>query len=207
MIQLLLATRNQHKTREFAKLFGENFAVRDLTSESDVPAIVESGATFEENAALKAVTISRIFPHEIVVADDSGLEVEALGGAPGIFSARYAGENASDRRNVEKLLRQLEHSRDRSARFKCVIALARNGQLMTTVAGEVVGAIAEAARGESGFGYDPIFVPTGFSETFAQLTSETKNKISHRAHAAAALVRHFNTATKSGEMRDPNSRW
>ena len=199
-MELLLATRNQHKTREFARLLGRDFTVRDLTSKSDVPAIVESGATFEENATLKAVTISKIFPNEIVVADDSGLEVEALGGAPGIFSARYAGENASDRRNVEKLLRELQDARDRSARFNCVVALARNGQLMTTVAGEALGAIAECVRGENGFGYDPIFVPSGFSETFAELTSETKNKISHRAQAAAALVRYFNTARQSGGM-------
>ena len=200
MIQLLLATRNQHKTREFAQLLGANFTVRDLTLKFDIPAIAESGATFEENAALKAVTISRIFPHEIVVADDSGLEVKALGGAPGILSARYAGENASDRPNVEKLLRELQNARDRSARFNCVIALAKNGQLMTTVAGEVAGTITESARGGNGFGYDPIFVPNGFCETFAELTSETKNKISHRAQAAAALVRHFNTALRSGEM-------
>ena len=133
-----------------------------------------------------------------MVADDSGLEVEALGGAPGIFSARYAGENANDRRNVEKLLRELQDAQDRSARFYCVIALAKRGQLMTTVAGEVAGTITKSPRGENGFGYDPIFVPNGFCETFAELTSETKNKISHRAKAAAALVRHFNTAPGSG---------
>jgi XTP/dITP diphosphohydrolase len=200
MIQLLLATRNPHKTREFVQLLGRNFSVLDLTSKSDAPAIVESGTTFEENAALKAVTISKIFPNEIVVADDSGLEVVALGGGPGIFSARYAGEDANDRRNVERLLRELQDTRDRSARFYCVIALAKNGQLMTTVAGEVVGTITKSPRGENGFGYDPIFVPNGFSETFAELTSETKNKISHRAHAAVALVQHFNTAPRSGEM-------
>jgi XTP/dITP diphosphohydrolase len=200
MIQLLLATRNRHKTREFAQLLGGNFMVQDLTPESNVPEIVESGTTFEENATLKALAVSKIFPHEIVVADDSGLEVEALGGAPGIFSARYAGENANDRRNVEKLLRELQDARDRSARFYCVIALAKNGQLMTTVAGEVAGTITKSPRGENGFGYDPIFVPNEFSETFAELTSETKNKISHRAQAAAALVRHFNTAPRSGEM-------
>jgi non-canonical purine NTP pyrophosphatase (RdgB/HAM1 family) len=196
-MELLLATRNQHKTREFTQLLGRGFTVRDLTSKSDVPAIVESGATFEENAALKAVTISKNFPNEIVVADDSGLEVQALGGAPGIFSARYAGENASDRRNVEKLLRELQEARDRSARFYCVIALAKNSQLMTTVAGEVLGAIAESARGENGFGYDPIFVPNGFSETFAELTSQTKNEISHRARATAELVQYFSTARRS----------
>jgi XTP/dITP diphosphohydrolase len=199
-MELLLATRNQHKTWEFAQLLGGNFTVRDLTSTSDVRPIVESGVSFEENAALKAVTISTIFPNQIVVADDSGLEVEALGGAPGIFSARYAGDKASDRRNVEKLLRELKNARDRSARFNCVIALARNGQLMTTVAGEVTGTITESARGENGFGYDPIFVPNGFGETFAELTWETKNKISHRAQAAAALLRHLNTALRSEEM-------
>lgn len=200
MIQLLLATRNPNKTRELAQLLGGNFMVRDLTPESNVPEIVESGATFEENATLKALAVSKIFPHEIVVADDSGLEVEALSGVPGIFSARYAGENANDRRNVEKLLRELQDARDRSARFYCVIALAKNGQLMTTVAGEVAGTVTKSPRGENGFGYDPIFVPNGFNETFAELTSETKNKISHRAQAAAALVRHFNTAPRSGEM-------
>ena len=200
MIQLLLATRNRHKTREFAQLLGRNFTVQDLTSKSDIPAIVESGSTFAENAALKAVTISKIFLNEIVVADDSGLEVEAFGGAPGIFSARYAGENANDRRNVEKLLRELQDARDRSARFCCVIALAKNGELLTTVAGEVTGTITKSLRGENGFGYDPIFVPNGFCETFAELTSETKNKISHRAQATSALVRYFNTALRSGEM-------
>jgi XTP/dITP diphosphohydrolase len=129
-----------------------------------------------------------------VVADDSGLEVEALGGAPGIFSARYAGENANDRSNVEKLLREVQDAQDRSARFYCVIALAKNGLLMITVAGKVAGKITKSPRGKSGFGYDPIFVPNGFSETFAELTSDTKNEISHRAHAAAALLRHLNTA-------------
>ena len=195
-MELLLATRNPHKTREFAQLLGGNPTVRDLTSTSGVPPIVESGVSFEENAALKAVTISTIFPDQIVIADDSGLEVKALGGAPGIFSARYAGDKASDRRNVEKLLRELQDARDRSARFNCVIALAKNGQLMTTVAGEIAGTITESARGENGFGYDPIFVPNGFSETFAELTWETKNKISHRAQAAAALVKYFQDQTR-----------
>jgi XTP/dITP diphosphohydrolase len=197
---LFLATRNPHKTREFGQLLGRNFTVRNLTSKSEIPAIAESGNTFEENATLKALAVSKIFSNEIVVADDSGLEVNALDGAPGVFSARYAGENANDRRNVEKLLRQLQHARDRSARFYCVIALAKNGELMTTVAGEVKGTIANSARGENGFGYDPIFVPDGFSETFAELTSETKNQISHRAKAAAALLHYFNTAPRSGEM-------
>jgi XTP/dITP diphosphohydrolase len=196
-MDLLLATRNQHKTREFAQLLGKNFILRDLTTKRDLTEIRETGRTFEENAAIKAIAISRIFPDEIVIADDSGLEVDALAGGPGIFSARYAGENASDLRNVEKVLRELQDARERSARFRCVIALAKDGELMTTVAGEVAGTITKCPRGENGFGYDPIFMPEGFKETFAELPSKTKNAVSHRAKAVAELLRYFNTARPS----------
>jgi XTP/dITP diphosphohydrolase len=194
---LLLATRNPHKTREFAQMLGRTFVLRDLTSVSHAPGIVESGKTFEENATLKAVAVSKIFPDTMVIADDSGLEVKSLDGAPGVFSARYAGENASDRRNVEKLLRELQGVLERSARFRCVIAVVKNGEVMTTIAGEVAGTITKSPRGENGFGYDPIFVPEGFEKTFAQLPSETKNAISHRAKAVSELVRYFNTARPS----------
>jgi XTP/dITP diphosphohydrolase len=196
-MDLLLATRNQHKTREFAQLLAPNFTLRGLTSEHDLPEILETGRTFEENAVIKATAISKIFPDDVVIADDSGLEVDTLAGAPGIFSARYAGENASDWRNVEKLLRELQGASERSARFRCVIALAKNGKLVTTVAGEVAGTITKSPRGENGFGYDPIFIPEGFEETFAELPSDTKNAISHRAKAVAELVRYFNTARRS----------
>jgi XTP/dITP diphosphohydrolase len=196
-MQLLLATHNRHKTREFGQLLGKNFTLRDLMTEHDLPEILETGRSFEENAAIKAIAISKIFPDEIVIADDSGLEVKSLEGAPGIFSARYAGESASDRRNVEKVLCELQGATERSAQFRCVVALAKNGELMTTVAGEVAGTITKSPRGENGFGYDPIFVPEGFEETFAQLPSETKNAISHRAKAVAELVRYFNTARPS----------
>lgn len=194
---LLLATRNRHKTQEFAQLLGSNFTLRDLTNERDLPEILETGHTFEENAVIKAIAISKIFPDEIVIADDSGLEVDALGGAPGIFSARYSGEGASDQANVEKLLRELRSAPKRSARFRCVIALAKDGELTTTIAGEVTGTITKSPRGENGFGYDPIFVPEGFTETFAKLPSKTKNAMSHRAKAVSELVRHFNTARRS----------
>jgi XTP/dITP diphosphohydrolase len=196
-LDLLLATRNQHKTREFAQLLGPNFTLRDLTNERDLPEILETGHTFEENAVIKAIAISKIFPDQIVIADDSGLEVKSLEGAPGIFSARYAGEKAIDRHNVEKLLRELQSATERSAQFRCVIALAKNGKLMTTVEGDVAGAITKSPRGESGFGYDPIFIPEGFEATFAELPSEAKNAISHRANAASELVRYFNTARRS----------
>ena len=212
-MELLLATRNRHKTGEFAQLLGRNFTLRDLTTEHGVPEIRETGRTFEENAVIKAVKVSKMFPRENVIADDSGLEVDALGGSPGIFSARYAGEAVNDRRNVEKLLhelwrnfpsrgaggRQVGNLPHFSARFRCVLALAKNGELITTVAGEVIGSIAESPRGENGFGYDPIFVPDGFKETFAELSTDTKNAISHRARAVHELFCYFNTARRSGE--------
>src|ERR1039457_4422213 len=130
-MELLLATRNAHKTREFAQLLGNEFKVVDLNSFPQVQAAEETGSTFAENAIRKAISASEKIV-DLVLADDSGLEVDALGGAPGIYSARYAGENATDEQNVTKLLRELESIRDRSARFRCVLALARSGKLLGT---------------------------------------------------------------------------
>ena len=193
MVRLLLATRNAHKTREFAEILGKDFEVRDLSSIRDVPEIKETGGSFEENAILKALAVSQLRSASggLVVADDSGLDVDALNGAPGIYSARYAGENASDQANVDKLLRELARQNapapKRTARFRCVIALAREGKLLGTFEGTVDGVIVDLARGRNGFGYDPIFVPNGFDKTFAELPAEIKNKISHRARAIASL--------------------
>lgn len=193
MVRLLLATRNAHKTREFAEILGNDFQVSDLSSVRGAPEIKETGGSFEENAILKALAVSQLRSASggLVVADDSGLEVDALNGAPGIYSARYAGENASDEANVDKLLRELSRQNvpasKRTARFRCVIALARAGKLLGTFEGLVEGAIADLARGRSGFGYDPIFVPEGFERTFAELPAEIKSKISHRAKAITRL--------------------
>ena len=189
MRQLLLATRNPGKTREFAEILGEDFAVRDLSAESGLPLIEETGATFAENATLKAVATSQLFPG-IVVADDSGLEVDALNGAPGVYSARYAGEGASDKENLAKLLAELAKSpasRPYTARFRCVLALAKEGSLLETFEGVVEGIIVGAPRGSAGFGYDPVFQPTGFSQTFAELASAEKNRVSHRGRAIQLL--------------------
>ncbi|MFL6526959.1 MAG: RdgB/HAM1 family non-canonical purine NTP pyrophosphatase [Chthoniobacterales bacterium] len=185
-MDLLLATRNAHKTREFSELLGPDFKVRDLTSRSDLPIVDETGSTFAENAALKALAISKCVSGWIV-ADDSGLEVEALSGAPGIFSARYAGESATDQENVAKLLRQLSGKTPSRARFRCVLALAKEGALIRIFDGVVEGHIVAASRGTHGFGYDPVFVPDGFSETFAELPAKVKNGVSHRAKAVAQL--------------------
>jgi XTP/dITP diphosphohydrolase len=188
-MDLLLATRNQHKTREVRQLLGDDFAVSDLGGYPAIEMPDETGATFAENAILKSITASkhRQLQNGFVIADDSGLEVDALGGAPGIYSARYAGEPASDVANIGKLLGELRNIEKRSARFRCVIALTRAGKVLGTFDGAVEGAIVDLPRGKHGFGYDPIFQPTGFEETFGEMTSDLKNQISHRAKAIMAL--------------------
>jgi XTP/dITP diphosphohydrolase len=195
MQPLLLATRNANKTREFRELLGKDFDVHDLSFFDEMAIPKESGRTFEENAILKAVAASQHRPvqdrHLLVVADDSGLEVDALGGAPGVFSARFAGEHASDKENIDKLLSELARRNvpldQRSARFRCVIALAREGKLLGEFEGIVEGSVVELPRGSRGFGYDPIFLPNGFDKTFGESPIELKNRISHRARAIRAF--------------------
>jgi len=190
VIELVVATRNRHKTREIQHILGPKFMVRDLAN-TEVPEICENGTSFEENAKLKALAASKHLP-VLVIADDSGLEVDSLGGAPGIYSARYAGANATSRDKIDKLLRELARVRatedGRRARFCCVVALARNGNLLGTFEGTVEGRITEKARGDAGFGYDPIFVPDGFGQTFGELSAQVKNAVSHRANAIRALA-------------------
>jgi XTP/dITP diphosphohydrolase len=189
-MQLILASRNAHKLREIERILGPRFVVGDLSSRDEVAEIDESGSSYEENAILKAVTVSRQLPG-LIIADDSGLEVDALGGAPGIYSARYAGANASDKEKIAKLLSRLAkvdvQSDQRPARFRCVLAVARDGQVLATFEGVVEGKIAERPRGSHGFGYDPVFIPNGFKETFAELPEQVKNNISHRAKAIRKL--------------------
>ncbi len=193
-MQLIVATRNAHKTREIQRILGPAFTVSDLCAHPEIPDIRETGKSYEENAILKAVGASGHFPG-LVVADDSGLEVDALRGAPGIFSARYAGENATDKRNIDRLLNELDRTgageTKRSARFRCVIALARQGELLGTFEGIAEGTIAERVRGSHGFGYDPVFVPRGFEKTFAELPADVKDTISHRAKALRGLTAKF----------------
>ncbi len=189
MRQLLLATRNAHKTREFSEILGNEFVVRDLSAEPNAPAVEETGKTFAENATLKAVAISQRFPG-MVVGDDSGLEVDVLKGAPGVYSARYAGLNAKDSDNIARLfleLRKVSVGRPYSARFRCVLALARDGELLHAFEGVVEGTIVAPPRGSGGFGYDPVFQPEGLAQTFGELDPEKKNRISHRANAIQLL--------------------
>ncbi len=190
MQHLIVATRNPHKAREIQQILGPEFEVRDLSAHPEISETVESGESFEENAKLKAIAVSKKLAG-LVIADDSGLEVEALGGGPGIYSARYAGAKATDKQNIDKLLEKLarigiKHSQ-RRARFRCALALACEGQILSIFEGAVEGTIVDPARGSHGFGYDPIFVPNGFEETFGELPAELKNTISHRARAIRAL--------------------
>jgi XTP/dITP diphosphohydrolase len=189
MTTLILASRNRGKTREITQVLGEQFAVRDLVGESEIPVVEETGSTFVENAILKAAATSAQFS-EFVVGDDSGLEVDVLEGAPGIYSARYAAENATDEENVAKLLAELAKHPSRnpySARFRCVLALARRGEILGTFEGVVEGTIVAPPRGTDGFGYDPVFEPLGLTQTFAELPAGQKNEISHRGKAIRAL--------------------
>ena len=191
VIELVVATRNRHKTPEIQHILGPEFKVRDLGAHPGVSEICESGTSFEENAKLKALAVSRQLP-ALVIADDSGLEVDALGGAPGIYSARYAGANATDTDKIDKLLRELERVRAtddrRLARFRSAVALTCNGSLLGTFEGTDEGRITDKARGDSGFGNDPIFIPEALKQTFGELPTEVKNTISHRAKAIRALA-------------------
>ena len=186
---LTVATRNGHKTQEIAEMLKERFVVRDLSGIAEAPEIEETGKTFAENAALKAVGISRVVPG-MVLADDSGLEVDVLGGAPGVHSARYAGVQGDDAANNEKLMEALKGrpEAERRGRFRCVLVLAREGEVLAEFSGAVEGHLLEKPQGQVGFGYDPLFVPKGFAETFAELGPEVKNQLSHRARALDGLM-------------------
>lgn len=189
MQKLFLASRNAHKTRELEQLLGPDFVLEDLRSHPGISEVLEDGSTFLENAQLKAVTISRQVSG-LVMADDSGLEVDSLGGAPGIYSARYAGEGATDETNRHKLLTELDRlpaETSRVARFRCVLVLAEGGNVLSAFDGAVSGRILHTERGSAGFGYDPLFQPDGFEKSFAELSAMEKNAVSHRGAAVDQL--------------------
>ena len=189
MLQILAATTNKHKIQEFQAMLDASadsgrVCIISPDTIKDFPEIVENGTSFEENARIKAGQAAR-YADMAAFADDSGLEVAALGGAPGIYSARYGGENATFPEKIAKLLAELGNAEDRRARFVCVIALAYRGDIVETFRGEVTGRIAYEPRGSQGFGYDPVFIPDGYDKTFGELGEEVKSKISHRARAFA----------------------
>ena len=187
---IVIATRNPGKLREFQTLLRsmncEILSLEDF-ADTDGVEIEESGSTFAENARLKAVGYSRLVPFP-VLADDSGLEVDALGGRPGVHSARYGGPNVSDEDRIRKLLDELErHKGRRDARFVCVLALAQNGEVIAEAEGSCSGFIAREMRGSKGFGYDPVFLFPELNKTFAELDETEKNQYSHRARAVVGF--------------------
>ena len=185
-MKLVLATRNNGKVQEISEMLEAQTELQLLSLHSypDAPVVVEDGTTYEENAIKKASTLATYTGH-LTIADDSGLEVDALDGAPGVHSARYGGENASDQDRITKLLDAIQGVPDdqRSGRFICAVAIADPLSQPEVVRGVCEGHILHTPRGEAGFGYDPVFVPAGYDKTFAELGDEIKNRISHRARA------------------------
>ena len=186
---VLVATRNPGKLREFRALLAPAgwsvLGLDDLAEPPTEPA--EEGATFADNARVKALAVCEA-TELAVLADDSGLEVAALGGRPGVYSARYAGAHAADGDRIAKLLEELGAERDRRARFVCALALAQKGTLLAEALGECRGEIAEQPRGSHGFGYDPVFLVPELGRTFAELSEAEKNLRSHRARALRDLL-------------------
>lgn len=183
MIELLIATTNKNKVREIEKIFENDlieFRLYTLDQKRLKFPAPENGKTFLENAASKSVFYSKFEPELLVVAEDSGLEVESLNNEPGVYSARYAGDNANDEENISKLLKNLNGIENRKARFVSVVSLSKDSRLIKSFIGEVEGIITHEKIGENGFGYDPVFYYPQYNMTFAQISLEQKNKISHR---------------------------
>ena len=192
-MKIVLSTRNPGKIAEIHSIITnsglkDKVEIETLASYPGIPDIIEDGITFSENASKKALTVARFTGH-IAVADDSGLEVDALDGSPGVYSARFAGEGAQDPDNIKKLLGLLKDtpSGKRGARFVCVIAVATPSGDVRLAEGDCRGFISEEGRGTSGFGYDPVFVVPEYGKTFAELGNDIKNKISHRAVALGKI--------------------
>ncbi|MDQ0215422.1 XTP/dITP diphosphohydrolase [Oikeobacillus pervagus] len=195
MDQVIIATKNQGKAKEFIQMF-EPFSVqvKTLLDFPEFPDIAETGETFEENAQLKAKAVAESM-QSVAIADDSGLIVDALDGRPGVYSARYAGLDKNDEANIDKVLKELQGIpfENRTARFYCALAIAMPNGKVNTVSGACEGYILSERRGESGFGYDPIFYVRHFGKTFAELSPSEKNSISHRGQALKELEKKITT--------------
>jgi XTP/dITP diphosphohydrolase len=202
MEELIIATKNKGKAKEFVELFEPlGFRVKTLLDYPDAPDIEETGETFEENALLKAAGISNIF-QKIVIADDSGLVIDALDGRPGVYSARYAGTKKDDEANIQKVLFEMKDvpEEKRTAHFHCTLALVVPGKDPVIVEGTCNGLILTEKRGNNGFGYDPIFYLPHLKKTMAEMTSEEKNQISHRGNAIRKLYEHVQEAMERGDF-------
>ena len=194
-MRLHCATTNPGKLREFKLALADSFIIEALPGLNSIPICEETGTTFEENAIQKALYYSKHSEGYLFV-DDSGLEVHALGGAPGVYSARYAGAEATDEANNRLLLERMRGIADRSAQFVCVAALAQSGRLVRTFRGEVAGQLIEEPRGADGFGYDPLFYYPPFGCTFGEAPLAQKMKVSHRARALHSMQDYLLTSEK-----------
>jgi XTP/dITP diphosphohydrolase len=207
MRRILIATSNPGKLRDFAGAAAPHgIEIAGIPGFSSLPSVVEDGLTFEENARKKAEEYSRYAPGQVVVADDSGLEVDALNGAPGVHSARYAAdqphlasENTDDEANNARVLRELRGvpAEKRTARFVCVLAAAREGKTLATFRGTAEGVLLDAARGTNGFGYDPLFYFPQIQKTFAELSAEEKARYSHRGAAFREFLEWCDAGTET----------
>ncbi len=198
---LVLATNNENKVKEFERLTSD-FAIeiKSLADFGPLPPVVEDGETFEENAYKKAHHVARVLGLP-AIADDSGLVVNALGGAPGVYSARYAGSEATDDDNIDKLLSEMKNVSDRRAYFHCVLSIAVPSGPALTYEGRCDGIITEKRQGTGGFGYDPVFLCDTFQKTFAELTMDEKNKVSHRGLALQEFHSEIDKVMKWLEIR------
>jgi len=194
-LKLYCATTNPGKLREFQMALAGVFQAESLPGLKSIPACQETGATFEENAIQKAFYYSK-YSDGYLFVDDSGLAVDALGGAPGVYSARFAGPHATDDDNTRLLLERMRGVPDRTARFVCVVALAQSGSLLHTFRGEVEGRVTDAPLGTNGFGYDPIFFYAPFGCTFGQAPLDRKMEVSHRSRALRAMSEYLNQLHK-----------
>ena len=185
----MVATRNRHKSDEIRAMVGDRFEVVDANEIEGLPEIEETGTSFLENATLKAAGISRCVAG-LVLSDDSGLEVDALDGRPGVWSSSFGGEEGNHALNNQRMLREMDGvaADRRTARFRCVMVIARGGEVLADFSGAAEGRIIDELCGEGGFGYDPLFVPDGFDQSFAELGGEVKNRLSHRARALEKAV-------------------
>ena len=190
-MKLYCATTNRGKLREFQKALEDSDQVQALPGLASITPCEETGATFEENAVRKALYYSK-FCDGYLFVDDSGLEVQALNGAPGVYSARFAGPNATDSANNQLVLDRMRGVVDRTARFVCVVALAQSGRFVRTFRGEVEGRLLQAPRGDHGFGYDPLFFYPPFDCTFGEVSLERKMQVSHRATALRQMRAYLN---------------
>ncbi len=195
-MKIILSSNNRKKIKEIREIFGEGYDVLSLSDVGFTDDIDENGSSFEENAFIKVHAVSALFPDCVVIADDSGICVDALGGAPGIYSARFSGVHGDDEANNNKLLAELQDKPDRSAHYYCAVAVRLPDGTEFSTCGKCFGVIAKERKGSGGFGYDPLFFLPEYGKMMAELTDDEKNAVSHRGKALRKLKEEFDRRIK-----------